>query len=595
MAVTIDSPETAPDRPDPTSSTAPLSSVNPPWTSKRITMYALAIGFLAASVWALRRVNIDIGGIIEGWPQTQNLLDRMWPPVIEAADRGTIVAALLDTFFMAFAGTAIGILLSIPLAFAAADNVMPWRVVRVMARALIVFTRAVPTIAFALVFVRVYGIGVLPGIIAIGLHSIGMIGKLLADAIEEIDPGPREGVLATGAGQFQDMATGIWSQITPTVIAVSLYRLEIDFRSAPILGFVGAGGIGVIMRGHSGNLRYPDLLGVALLFVVLVVIMEIASTLTRRAILGSEGGSKQGSSGLLTGWLRRRSSSDAVDAGDAPAPQAGAVNAGPGAPAGDRSLTPPWTRDRIRLTTAAAIGTLLLVLSFVVPDISFREMIIELRNLPEIAWRLIPKDMTWFTARVRNDLLETVAIGFASTFLALLVAIPLSFIAASNTAPGRISYAVARFTALLVRAAPDIVVAVLLVVAIGLGPAAGTLALAFGLIGFATKLFADNIEEVRQGPRDGVVSSGAGRVQDLSTAVTPQALPSLIGNSLYLLDISLRSSTVLGIVGAGGIGFLLQNASKTLDFETMGGIILSIFVIVYAIELLAGWVRRQII
>ena len=77
--------------------------------------------------------------------------------------------------------------------------------------------------------------------------------------------------------------------------------------------------------------------------------------------------------------------------------------------------------------------------------------------------------------------------------------------------------------------------------------------------------------------------------------MTPQVLPALVSNVLYLLDISLRSSTVLGIVGAGGIGFLLQNASKTLNFEVMGGIILSIFVIVYAIELLAGWVRRRII
>ncbi len=588
MALTVD-PRTTPKRPNAAPSGAPLSSPNPPWTAKRVTMYALAIGFLLASVWGLWRVDIDILGIIEGWPETRNLLDRMWPPQILSEDRSTIVQAILDTFFMAYAGTAIGVLLSIPLAFAAAENVMPYRVVRVAARALIVFTRAVPTIAFALVFVRVYGIGVLPGIIAIGLHSIGMIGKLLADAIEEIDPGPREGVLATGAGPFQDMATGIWSQITPTVISVSLYRLEIDFRSAPILGFVGAGGIGVILRGYQGNLRYPDLLGVALLFVVLVVLMEIASSLTRRAILGTEGRDTKGESwGVVSGLLRRNATPSTPAAGtDTATPAESAVDV--------RSLTPPWTRDRIRLNVAAGIGVVLFVLSFVVPDISFREMFVELTNLPEIAWRLIPKDMEWFTARVRNDLLETVAIGFASTFLALLVSVPLAFVAASNTAPGRWTYRLARITALLMRAAPDIVVAVLLVVAIGLGPAAGTLALAFGLIGFATKLFADNIEEVRQGPRDGVVASGAGRLQDLGTSVAPQAMPSLIGNGLYLLDISLRSSTVLGIVGAGGIGFLLQNASKTLDFETMGGIILSIFVIVYAIELLAGWVRRQII
>lgn len=593
MAVTTAPPDKDERRPvTTTSNSATASSTSPPWTFDRITMWTLAIGFVVASIWGLRRVELSLFTIIEGWPETQNLLERMWPPQILAEDRSFIIEALLDTFFMAFAGTAIGVLLSIPLAFMSAENVMPFRTVRVVARAVIVFTRAVPTIAFALVFVRVYGIGVLPGIIAIGLHSIGMVGKLLADAIEQIDTGPREGVLATGAGPFQDMYTGIWSQITPTVIAVSLYRLEIDFRSSPILGFVGAGGIGVIMRGYQGNLRYPDLLGVALLFVVLVVLMEIASSLTRRAILGNEPQTITKDS-WFTRLLHRRAerTTDVVP----PVKDVTAAASAPPAGTAARSLKPPWTSDRIRLTTAAAVGMVLFVLSFVVPDISFSEMFAELTNLPDIAWRLVPKDMEWFTARVRGDLLETVAIGFASTFLSLLLAIPLAFLAATNTAPGRGAYRFARMTALLLRALPDVVIAVLFVVAIGLGPAAGTLALTVGLVGFATKLFADNIEEVRQGPRDGVTATGATHLQDISTGVTPQVMPSLVGNTLYLLDISLRSSTILGIVGAGGIGFLLQNASKTLNFEVMGGIILSIFVIVYAIELLAGWVRRRII
>jgi phosphonate transport system permease protein len=115
------------------------------------------------------------------------------------------------------------------------------------------------------------------------------------------------------------------------------------------------------------------------------------------------------------------------------------------------------------------------------------------------------------------------------------------------------------------------------------------------MIGFSIKLFADNIEEVRPGPRDGVFATGSTRLQEAAVGVTPQVLPSMVGNMLYLLDISLRSSTVLGIVGAGGIGFLLNNAAKTLKFEVMGGIVLCIFGIVYAIELLANWIRKQII
>lgn len=533
-------------------------------------MNLLVVGALIGSYWGLRRVDLSLFSIIEGWPETQNLLDRMWPPVIAREDWGVITRAVFDTFFMAYAGTAIGVALAIPLAFLAAENIVRFAPIRMLARAIIVFTRAVPTIVFALVFVRVYGIGVLPGILAIGIHAVGMIAKLLTDAIEDIDPGPHEGVISTGAGRMQELVSGVWSQITPTVISVSLYRLEIDFRGAPILGFVGAGGIGLIMRGYQGNLRYPELLGVTLLIIVLVILMEAVSGVTRRAILGrTEGGTEAlGNASVVAADTHRL---------------------------GGPRLTAPWTRDRIKLVAAGAGAALLFVLSFIVPDVSISEFFLSIGEMPSIFWRLVPKDMTWLTDRVIADLVETVAIGFAATFLGLIIALPLSFLAASNTAPNSFVYRSTRLLALLVRAAPDLVVAVILVAAIGLGPAAGTLALALGLIGFATKLFADNIEEVSDGPRDGVMAAGATRVQDVATGVTPQVAPSLIGNMLYLFDISLRSSTVLGIVGAGGIGFLLNNAAKTLKFEVMGGIILSIFLIVYAIELLSTWVRRRVI
>lgn len=561
----------------------PLSK---PWDRTRATLLLIAIGAALGSVWGLREVDLSLFSIIDGWPETQALLDRMWPPTIAAEDRGFLTGLVFDTFFMAYAGTAIGVFLAIPLAFLAADNVTSFAPLRLLARAVIVFTRAVPTLVFALVFVRVYGIGVLPGILAIGVHSVGMIAKLLADAIEDIDPGPREGVISTGAGRLQETITGIWSQITPTVISVSLYRLEIDFRGAPILGFVGAGGIGLAIRGYQGNLRYPDLLGVTLLIVVLVVVMEMLSAITRRAILGSEGG------GSLIG---RSAPTEVAPSSDESATLADHSGLAGTSNADAVSTTPPWTRDRIKLNLAGAGAFALFVGAFTIPDVSIREFFTSIGGMPEIFWRLVPKDMTWFSEAVRADLLETVAIGFAATFLALIVAVPLSFFAAANTAPSRAVYRFTRLLALLVRAAPDLVIAVILVAAIGLGPAAGTIALAFGMIGFATKLLADNIEEVSEAPREGVFATGATRVQEVGVGVTPQVLPSLLGNSLYLLDISLRSSTVLGIVGAGGIGFLLNNAAKTLRFETMGGIILSIFVIVYAIELLSTWVRRQVI
>jgi phosphonate transport system permease protein len=119
--------------------------------------------------------------------------------------------------------------------------------------------------------------------------------------------------------------------------------------------------------------------------------------------------------------------------------------------------------------------------------------------------------------------------------------------------------------------------------------------LIIGSTGFFARLIADAAEEVDPLPREAVFTTGATRLQESTTSVIPQALPAIVGNLLYVLDVNLRSSAILGIVGAGGIGFLLNNSIKTLHWHTTGAIIFTVFAIVYAIELLAGWVRKQII
>ncbi len=569
-----------------------------PWTRQRSQLWFSVLAIFVLLAWSINRVDLSLGGIVEifeGWPETQNLLSRMVPPFIPSEDFTVITKAALDTFFIAFAGTALGLVLGIPLGLLSARNIMPFAPVRAFARAIVVFSRATPALVFALCFVRLYGIGVLAGLLAIGIHSIGMIGKLITDAAEEIDPGPREGVIATGAGSLQDLYTGIWSQMVPTVISISLYRLELDFRSAPILGWVGAGGIGLILRGYAGSLRYQELLGITILIVVLVVILEILSATTRHALLGKTETDLPGKPGKMTqlflggtarpgkkiaDWMINKSANKEASESESQIP---------------RSLTPPWTRERIKVNSIGLIFFILLILSIIVPDIATSRIVDGSQKLPSFIARLTPNDWSWFTDRLFSDMIDTIAIGFAATGIALLFAIPFSFLAASNTAPGRFVYLISRLFMLLVRCVPELVVAVIFVAAIGPGPKTGTLALAIGMFGFITKLFADSIEEARQGIRDGVSSTGANRLQESVTGVLPQVAPSMVSHSLYLLDVAIRSSTILGIVGGGGIGFLLMSAAKRLYLETLGGIIFCIFVVVCLVEIIATWIRRKII
>jgi len=154
---------------------------------------------------------------------------------------------------------------------------------------------------------------------------------------------------------------------------------------------------------------------------------------------------------------------------------------------------------------------------------------------------------------------------------------------------------ISRLVMLLLRGTPELIIAVIFVAAMGLGPVSGTFALVLGTAGFFGKLIADAAEEIDPTPREAVFATGASRLQEVATSVIPQVLPALVGNLLYVLDINLRVSAVLGIVGGGGIGFLLFNSLRVLQFQTTGAIIVSIFVVVYAIELLAGYVRRIIL
>ena len=556
---------------------APIST---PWTGRRIGLWSIGLVFTAVSLWSLVDIGVNPLTLFFERDDIGNLLRRMWPPTIQEFE--PVWKATLDTFFMAFVGTALAFILALPLGFLAASNVVRVPALRAVARAIIVFTRAIPDLIFALIFVRVYSIGVLPGVLAIGLHSIGMLGKLFADSIEQIQHGPREGVQATGAGRFQDMSTGVLPQIVPSFIAITLYRLDINFRSSTLLGLVGAGGIGLQIRAYQGGLRYPELLGVTLLIIALIVIVEVVSTSVRATILGHE----RTRVGLLA---RLRGGPTATEFTPAPiTPAEAQTQVTP-------SLRPPWTRERLTMYGFGFFSLVMLVLSFTLTDMSLPELITGLPEVPRVLWRLVPSSLDWWIPEFGEQLLETVLMGFAATFLALVFAIPTGFLAARNVAPAKWIYSASRLFILSVRALPDLIVAVIFVAALGLGPKPGVLALAIGLYGFATKLFADAIEEVSEAPRDGIRAVGASRLQETFSGVLPQVMPSLVGNSLYLLDVSIRGSTVLGIVGGGGIGFALLQGAKLLKWDLLGGLLIMIFVIVYGIELLSGWVRRRII
>ena len=213
----------------------------------------------------------DIGGRMV--PPAWSYIDKLWWP-------------LWDTLNIATLGTLIALCLAVPVAFLAARNTTPSRLfIRPVALLVIVSTRSINSLIWALLLIAIIGPGVFAGIIAIAIRSIGFCAKLLYEAIEEIDASQVEAITATGASRWQVMAYGIVPQILPAFAGIAVFRWDINIRESTVLGLVGAGGIGLQLSASLNVLAWPQVSLILLVILVAVVIGEWVSAKVRGAII----------------------------------------------------------------------------------------------------------------------------------------------------------------------------------------------------------------------------------------------------------------------------------------------------------------------
>ena len=223
---------------------------------------------------------LDGGRLAEGLPAIGIMASEMIPPDFKRWELW--VKPMLDTIAMSVAGTALAVVLSLPLAFLAARNTTPHPVVYRCARMILNALRAIPELIMGIVFVAAVGFGMLPGVLALGLHSIGMVGKFFAEAIEHAHPAPIEAAQATGATRLQVSMHGVVPQVFPQFADVTMYRWEYNFRASTVMGMVGAGGIGTELVGSLRLLDYPQVLALLIVILVAVTIVDALSGLLRR-------------------------------------------------------------------------------------------------------------------------------------------------------------------------------------------------------------------------------------------------------------------------------------------------------------------------
>ncbi|MEC5424682.1 phosphonate ABC transporter, permease protein PhnE [Virgibacillus sp. C22-A2] len=248
---------------------------------KKVTIFLLII---AMYVWTFLGINIDWGRAFE---RVVNNFHRVIPKLFSPDWSATndVFWSILETIFIAFAGSLMAAILAIPLGFLAAQNMTGSKILTTAGKWILSAVRAFPDIILAILFVVAVGPNAFAGVLAIAIGSTGMLGKLYSEVIESIDMDVVEAMEANGANKIQILFYGVMPQIIPEFLSYAIYRFEIDIRASSILGIVGAGGIGTMIIFAANNRNWNEMGLILLAIIIVVTIIDFISARIRRKIV----------------------------------------------------------------------------------------------------------------------------------------------------------------------------------------------------------------------------------------------------------------------------------------------------------------------
>jgi len=221
-------------------------------------------------IWSVLDLQISLDRFIVGLGAGQQLLSEMLPPAATDRQVDLIISGVIESFAMANVATVIGILISLPVAFMASENLAP-KPVYYVGRGIISVSRAFHELVIAIIAVVALGFGPLAGVVALVFNTVGFYAKLLAEDIEDMDEGQVEAIRATGGSPTQVLIYGVIPQVVPRIVGLSVYRWDINIRKSTIVGIVGAGGIGITLL-NAFN-RYDYDFGITILLVIVAIVM----------------------------------------------------------------------------------------------------------------------------------------------------------------------------------------------------------------------------------------------------------------------------------------------------------------------------------
>jgi len=558
---------------------------------------AAVFGLSAVLVLCWRAAEIRPSALFEASAAASVLhfLRSLFPPDLSPDFLRVVGAAIGRTLAMAIAGTTLSIVIGLPLGALATATLYRRGVLMAgerkgagllllaglsrAARALLGFLRAVPDLMWGLLFVVAVGLGSLAGALALAVSYCGVLGRVYADVFEDVDPRPLEALHATGATRAQVFLQAIWPQAAPGVVAYTLYSFECCVRAASVLGFIGAGGIGYEINLSMRLFEYGQVFTLIIAFVVLVAATDALSRSLRRRLRANAPLGSPAHLPLILGRGLR-----------------------------ERLISTGWlTKGRIAVVAIAAVAVSFYASGFAGGALTDPE-------LPRRVTRFIgamfpPESDPSFLRSLVVPLFQTVGISVMGTLVGIGVGSVLSLPATSTLvfaeadAAGRRSlpsrlwrwavYTAARLMLNALRSIPELIWVLVCILAVGLGPFAGTVAIGLHTGGVLGKLYAETLEEVPTQPVEALRASGASLFQILLWGMWPQARPMLASYTVLRWETNLRVSTILGLVGGGGLGQAIYNNVQLGFYPRVATLIAIVYLLVIATDWIGDRLRRR--
>lgn len=453
------------------------------------------------------------------------------PPAMP--DVMTTLGTIGVTLAMAISATTVGGIMAVFVSLFGSEYISPFKKAAKVIRGFATFLRNIPTLVWAFILFSSLGIGTGVGFMALVITSFAFMVRAFIETMDEISGDCVESLEAVGATFWQRVVHGIWPSSIEGFISWFLYCLEVNIRASTIVGMVGGGGIGMVLLSYLKSFKYHRAAGIILSIAVMVIIVEI-----------------------LTNALRS------------------------------------WLETKRKASTYFLVGTAVVsLLCLFSLDVDWIKLFSRMPEIPAIFMKLFMFDFGKMDLII-EAFFETVSVAVLSTVFSIVLGLFFGMFAANNVFRIKLLPICVKSFFSFLRAVPTLVWVLMMLVCLGFGPAAGIVGLCIHTTAFFTRSFAQSFEDVPVDTIEALEAAGAGRLQIFFGAVIPSALSQIIAWTGMRFEINFAECAILGMVGAGGVGFMISNSIQNYEYGTAGVAIIMVFAFAYLIERVFVYIKR---